>query len=68
MEQNSSEADSSVSKFTSRRNLDGFLTKFPHERDWFLYFRNVSCFPLKISRQSMEQNSSSDLYLDEFSV
>ena len=30
----------------------------------------VSCgrFPLKISRQIMEQNSSSDLYLDELSV
>ena len=25
-------------------------------------------FPLKISRQIMEQNSSSDLYLDELSV
>ena len=60
MEQNSSEADSSVStssrranrrtirlrrdypsqKFISRRKADGFLTKFPHERDWFLYFCN----------------------------
>ena len=30
----------SVSKFISRRKVDGFLTKFPHERDWFLYFRN----------------------------
>ena len=27
-----------------------------------------SRFPLKISRQIMEQNSSSDLYLDELSV
>ena len=25
-----------------RRNVDGFLAKFPHERNWFLYFRNVS--------------------------
>ena len=32
----------SVSKFISRRNVDGFLTKFPQERDWSLYFRNVS--------------------------
>ena len=32
----------SVSKVISRRNVDGFLTKFPHERDWFLYFGNVS--------------------------
>ena len=23
-------------------NVDGFLTKFPHGRDWFLYFRRVS--------------------------
>ena len=51
MKQNSSEADSSVSdnssvsKFISRWNVDGFLTKFPHERDWFLYFGNVYCFP-----------------------
>ena len=22
-------------------NVDGFLTKFPHERDWLLYFRRV---------------------------
>ena len=28
----------SVSKFISRENVDGFLTKFPHERDWFLCF------------------------------
>ena len=51
MKQNSFEADSSVSdnssvsKFISRWNVDGFLTKFPHERDWFLYFGNVYCFP-----------------------
>ena len=32
----------SISKFISRRDVDGFLTKFPHERDWSLYFRNVS--------------------------
>ena len=25
----------SVSKFISRRDIGGFLTKFPHERDWF---------------------------------
>ena len=43
-------------------------TKVSHERDWFLYFRNVSFFPLKISRQIMEQNSSSGLHLDELSV
>ena len=29
-----------VSKFIPRRNVDGFFTKFPHGRDWFLYFRN----------------------------
>ena len=79
MKQNSSEADSSVSdnssvsKFISRWNVDGFLTKLPHERDWLLYFGNVYCFPrvvfpLKISRQIMEQNSSSDLYLGKLSV
>ena len=32
----------SVSKVISGRNVDRFLTKFPHERDWFLYFGNVS--------------------------
>ena len=32
----------SVSKFISTRNIDGFFTKFPHERGWFLYFGNVS--------------------------
>ena len=48
MKQNSSEADSSVSdnssvsKFISTWNVDGFLTKLPHERDWLLYFGNVT--------------------------
>ena len=48
MKQNSSEADSSVSdnssvsKFISRWNVDGFLTKFPNERDWFLYLAMFS--------------------------
>ena len=32
----------SVSKVISGRNVDRFLTKFPHESDWFLYFGNVS--------------------------
>ena len=55
MKKNLSEADSSVSdnssvsKFISRWNVDGFLTKFPHERDWFLYFGNVYCFPRSFS-------------------
>ena len=62
-----SPADSSVStswrraKFISRRNVNGFFDEVPHERDWFLYFRSVSCLPRKISRQIIRQNSSSDL-------
>ena len=32
----------SVSKFISRRKVDGFFTKFPQEMDWSLYFRSVS--------------------------
>ena len=37
MEQNSSEAGSSLD-----RSLDCFWMKFPYERDWFLHFCKVS--------------------------
>ena len=57
----------SVSKFTSRRNLDGFLMKFPHERDCFYIFA-TRLLNTETPGRIMEQNSSSDLYLDELSV
>ena len=68
MEQNSSEADSSVSMssrranrwiirlFISRRNEDGF---FDEVRDWFLYFRNSA------PQHRNTRRVSSVKYLDE---
>ena len=37
----------SVSKFISDGRWTVFLTKSPHERDWFLYFRNISIYQYK---------------------
>ena len=59
----------SVSKFISRRNIDGFLRSFHMRGAGFYIF---AMFPginkYEISRQIIHQNLSSDLYLDELSV
>ena len=59
----------SVSKFISRRNIDGFLRSFRMRGAGFYI---LAMFPginkYEISRQIIHQNLSLDLYLDELSV
>ena len=60
----------SVSKFISRRNIDGFFLRRFYMRGAGFYI--FAMFPginkYEISRQIIHQNLSSDLYLDELSV
>ena len=55
----------SVSKFISRRNIDGFLRR---GEGFYIFAMFPGINKYEISRQIIHQNLSSDLYLDELSV